>query len=112
MRINGSVASGRLVFSARLRPGGRRVALGARLEVRQGQSLVITPQLQQAIKLLQLSNMELEAYVEGELEKNPLLQRDEPDGAPEERRGERDEPQAEVSHGEVELTDGAGDRSE
>ena len=65
------------------------MALGARLELRQGQSLVITPQLQQAIKLLQLSNMELEAYVEGELERNPLLSReDTPDGAPEERRGE------------------------
>jgi RNA polymerase sigma-54 factor len=53
--------------------------LGQRLEVRQGQGLVITPQLQQAIKLLQLSNMELEAYVEAELERNPLLQRDEPE---------------------------------
>jgi len=52
------------------------------LELRQGQSLVITPQLQQAIKLLQLSNVELEAYVEGELERNPLLARDDPDGGP------------------------------
>jgi len=40
------------------------MALGARLELRQGQSLVITPQLQQAIKLLQLSNLELETFVE------------------------------------------------
>ena len=58
------------------------MALGARLEVRQGQGLVITPQLQQAIKLLQLSNVELEAYIEGELERNPLLVREdrEPDG--------------------------------
>ena len=46
------------------------MALSTRLEIRQGQSLVITPQLQQAIKLLQLSNLELEAYVEGELERN------------------------------------------
>lgn len=37
----------------------------------------MTPQLQQAIKLLQMSNHELEAYVEGELERNPLLERDE-----------------------------------
>jgi len=36
----------------------------------------MTPQLQQAIKLLQMSNFELEAYVEGELERNPLLERD------------------------------------
>ena len=55
------------------------MALGARLEIRQGQGLVITPQLQQAIKLLQLSNLELEAYVEAELERNPLLARDEVD---------------------------------
>lgn len=53
------------------------MALGARLEIRQGQGLVITPQLQQAIKLLQLSNQELDAFVEGELERNPLLQREE-----------------------------------
>ncbi len=52
--------------------------VGQRLEIRQGQGLVITPQLQQAIKLLQLSNQELEAFVEGEMERNPLLQRDEP----------------------------------
>jgi RNA polymerase sigma-54 factor len=52
------------------------MALATRLEIRQGQSLVITPQLQQAIKLLQLSNLELEAYVEGELERNPLLERE------------------------------------
>lgn len=50
--------------------------LGQRLEIRQGQGLVITPQLQQAIKLLQLSNLELEAFVEAELERNPLLQRE------------------------------------
>ena len=55
------------------------MALGARLELRQGQGLVITPQLQQAIKLLQLSNLELEAFVETELERNPLLAREEPD---------------------------------
>ncbi len=56
------------------------MALSPRLEFRQGQSLVITPQLQQAIKLLQLSNIELDAFVEAELERNPLLARDEPDG--------------------------------
>lgn len=50
--------------------------IGQRLEIRQGQGLVITPQLQQAIKLLQLSNLELDAFVEAELERNPLLARD------------------------------------
>ncbi|MHB2167260.1 RNA polymerase factor sigma-54 [Alsobacter sp. R-9] len=52
-----------------------------RLELRQGQSLVMTPQLLQAIKLLQFSSLELMNYVEAELERNPLLERaDDPGG--------------------------------
>ena len=51
------------------------MALTPRLELRQGQSLVMTPQLQQAIKLLQLSNLELGTYLEEELLRNPLLER-------------------------------------
>ncbi|WP_404382732.1 RNA polymerase factor sigma-54 [Caenispirillum salinarum] len=54
------------------------MSLAPSLHLRQTQSLVMTPQLQQAIKLLQLSNMELTAYVEQELERNPLLERAEP----------------------------------
>ena len=53
------------------------MAMTPRLEMRQGQALVMTPQLQQAIKLLQLSNVELQEFVEGELERNPLLEREE-----------------------------------
>lgn len=53
------------------------MALGPRLDMRQSQSLVMTPQLRQAIKLLQSSNMEVIAFVEEELERNPLLERDE-----------------------------------
>ena len=49
------------------------MALGPRLDLRQSQSLVMTPQLQQAIKLLALSNLELEAYLAEALEGNPLL---------------------------------------
>lgn len=52
------------------------MALGQRLDLRQSQSLVMTPQLQQAIKLLQLSNLELGTYVEAELERNVLLERE------------------------------------
>ncbi|NWH08117.1 MAG: RNA polymerase factor sigma-54 [Alphaproteobacteria bacterium] len=63
------------------------MALTPRLEMRQGQSLVMTPQLQQAIKLLQLSNLELSAFVEEELQKNPLLERDEQQGPPDAREG-------------------------
>ena len=56
------------------------MALAQRLELKQGQSLVMTPQLQQAIKLLQLSNLELAEYVESELESNPLLEREDSQG--------------------------------
>jgi RNA polymerase sigma-54 factor len=73
------------------------MALTTKLELRQGQQLVMTPQLQQAIRLLQLSNVELCSFVESELERNPLLEREEV--APEEggatergnRRGEGEE---------------------
>ena len=53
------------------------------LDMRQGQSLVMTPQLQQAIKLLQLSNHELSEFVEAEIERNPLLNKAEEEGAAE-----------------------------
>jgi RNA polymerase sigma-54 factor len=49
------------------------MAMGPRLELRQSQQLVMTPQLQLAIKLLTLTNIELEAYIGEELDKNPLL---------------------------------------
>ncbi len=59
------------------------MALGPRLDLRQSQSLVMTPQLQQAIRLLALSNLEIESFIAEELEKNPLLDsaaEDEPNG--------------------------------
>jgi len=80
--------------------------IGQRLEIRQGQGLVITPQLQQAIKLLQLSNQELDEYVEAELEKNPLLQREEPEAAPEAPRNVTADA-AELSFADAELSDRA-----
>ncbi|MGB0906445.1 MAG: RNA polymerase factor sigma-54 [Maricaulaceae bacterium] len=61
------------------------MAMMPKLQQKQGQSLVMTPQLQQAIKLLQLSNIELTAFVEEQLESNPLLERGTGD---ENRRGE------------------------
>ena len=51
------------------------MGLSQRLVLKQGQSLVMTPQLQQAIKLLQMSNIEIHDYVNDELERNPLLER-------------------------------------
>jgi RNA polymerase sigma-54 factor len=61
------------------------MAMTPRLDQRQSQTLVMTPQLQQAIKLLQLSNLELAEYIDREIEKNPMLDVDE---------GERPEPEA------------------
>jgi RNA polymerase sigma-54 factor len=51
-----------------------------RLELRQSQALVMTPQLQQAIKMLQLSNLELNNFVDAEIQQNPLLERRERTG--------------------------------
>ncbi|MDF7777477.1 RNA polymerase factor sigma-54 [Sphingomonas sp. AOB5] len=50
------------------------MSLAPRLDLRQSQSLVMTPQLQQAIKLLALSNLEIETFIAEEIEKNPLLE--------------------------------------
>jgi RNA polymerase sigma-54 factor len=58
------------------------MALAPRIEIRQSQALVMTPQLQQAIKLLQMSNLELADYVRAEVEKNPLLELAPPAAAP------------------------------
>jgi RNA polymerase sigma-54 factor len=65
------------------------MALTQKLLIRQTQALVMTPQLMQAIKLLQLSNLDLTTYVEGELERNPLLERaNDEEGAPGETENE------------------------
>ncbi|NOT39120.1 MAG: RNA polymerase factor sigma-54 [Alphaproteobacteria bacterium] len=68
------------------------MALTQRLELRQGQSLVMTPQLQQAIKLLQMSNLEVQQFVEQELERNPLLERDDGTASREEQTPETPAP--------------------
>src|SRR3546814_10849025 len=72
-RTSAAVTGAKGLASRRL----SEMAATQRLELRQRQSLVMTPQLQQAIKLLQLSNLELAAEVDRELEQNPLLDRDE-----------------------------------
>lgn len=60
------------------------MALTPRLDIRQSQSLVLTPQLQQAIKMLQLSSAELVDFVAEEVEQNPILEYDEKSAAPDE----------------------------
>ncbi|MFZ5610006.1 MAG: RNA polymerase factor sigma-54 [Pseudomonadota bacterium] len=64
------------------------MALTPRLDLRQSQQLVMTPQLQQAIKLLQLNNIELAAFVAEELERNPLLELAEEEGGASEAASE------------------------
>jgi len=76
------------------------MAIAPRLQQKQSQSLVMTPQLQQAIKLLQLSNIELAAFVEEQLESNPLLERGTGD---ENRRGEESDSQAASDYTEVSM---------
>jgi RNA polymerase sigma-54 factor len=78
------------------------MALSHKLELRQSQSLVMTPQLMQAIKLLQLSNLDLIAYVDAELERNPLLERAEAD----ETDGPAPEPEARESGAASDTSDG------
>ncbi len=58
------------------------MARTAKLVMRQSQSLVMTPQLLQAIKLLQFSNLDLAAFIEEELERNPVLERAEESPGP------------------------------
>lgn len=67
------------------------MALVPRLDLRQVQSLVMTPQLQQAIKLLQMSSLELNQYVEQEVEQNPLLDREDLDGPSDKETGSDDD---------------------
>ena len=54
------------------------MALSAKLQLRQSQSLVMTPQLMQSIQLLQMTHLELERFIDEEIESNPLLERAEP----------------------------------
>ncbi|MGO1119148.1 RNA polymerase factor sigma-54 [Rhodovibrionaceae bacterium A322] len=92
------------------------MAISQRLDLRQSQNLVMTPQLQQAIKLLQLTNQELASFVEGELNDNPLLERDDSQAAVETPLSESDgfsDPLADTSASPSadfdSSSDGAGD---
>ena len=79
-----------------------RIGLSQRLELRQTQALVMTPQLQQAIKMLQLSNLELADFVTAEIEENPLLERGErgaEDGLPAAEAGADRAPTDRVAEG-------------
>ena len=91
------------------------MSLAPRLDLRQSQSLVMTPQLQQAIKLLALSNLEVEAFIAEEIEKNPLLEgsgtSDEESAEPHEEVAESANPDAEPAMADTLLENG-GDANE
>ncbi len=79
------------------------MSLAPRLDLRQSQSLVMTPQLQQAIKLLALSNLEIETFIAEEVERNPLLDAGAGDDGP---------PEPVESGEDFEVRDGPADASE
>ena len=86
------------------------MSLAPRLDLRQSQSLVMTPQLQQAIKLLTLSNLEIEAFIGDALESNPLLEMGE---APQSERGNAEDGEApetprEEREADALIAEGAG----
>ena len=83
------------------------MALSQRLQIRQSQALVMTPQLMQAIKLLQLSNLDLVAYVEAELERNPLLDQSVEDGPAEAETNGASSPDGPPADGESWNANGA-----
>ncbi|MBD0425809.1 RNA polymerase factor sigma-54 [Aquisalinus flavus] len=85
------------------------MALSPKLEMRQGQQLVMTPQLQQAIKLLQLTNLELQEFVETQLLENPFLERDERASKPERGDGAattREDGQSKSADSEISFENG------
>ncbi|MBK8457990.1 MAG: RNA polymerase factor sigma-54 [Phyllobacteriaceae bacterium] len=57
------------------------MALSAKLQLRQSQALVMTPQLMQSIRLLQFTRAELDRFIDEELERNPLVERDDANDA-------------------------------
>jgi len=87
------------------------MALGPRLDLRQSQSLVMTPQLQQAIRLLAASNLELETHIGEALEANPLLEagRQEREDIPGPEPGETGEKAPEEAGSDVLIAAGGGE---
>ena len=79
------------------------MSLAPSLQLRQSQSLVMTPQLQQAIKLLALSNLEIEAFIAEEVERNPLLAADQTDDRATPERGEAEPAGADAGGGDAAL---------
>jgi len=85
------------------------MSLAPRLDLRQSQSLVMTPQLQQAIRLLALSNVELEAFLADEIDKNPLLDATREDEGIAPAAADPPAPDADAALDQSTLDEGGGD---
>ena len=86
------------------------MALEIKQQLKLSQQLIMTPQLQQAIKLLQLSRLELLENLTQEIEANPVLEDlnvEEPDYLPGEIEGQEPSTEVEAPTGEVDLSEGA-----
>lgn len=81
------------------------MAIAPRMEMKQGQSLVMTPQLQQAIKILQFSSVELSEYIEQELERNPMLERVEDENSSDETSTDNND----TNVSEISISEDSGD---
>ncbi|MEM0898999.1 MAG: RNA polymerase factor sigma-54 [Pseudomonadota bacterium] len=81
------------------------MALSTRLNLRQSQSLTVTPQLLQSIKLLQLTHLELERFIADQVEQNPLLENDRSDADDELDRVDRSSSTVSDSSGESALSE-------
>lgn len=88
------------------------MSLAPRLDLRQSQSLVMTPQLQQAIKLLALSNLEIETFIAEEVEKNPLLDTGGGENVAEAPQGEHAAAERDTLADSSELLQGGSDTGE
>lgn len=86
--------------------------VGLKQEFRQSQNLVMTQQLQQSIKLLQLSAVELQEFVDAELEKNPLLTKEEGEAPPAQEAEEGSEERAEAAENASEREHASSENTE
>ncbi len=85
------------------------MSLAPSLQLRQSQSLVMTPQLQQAIRLLACSNLEIEGFIAEEIEKNPLLEAGRTDDMATPERSEKSDA---APDGADAMINGGGDAKE
>lgn len=88
------------------------MVMKASLQLKLGQSLTMTPQLQQAIRLLQLSTLDLQQEIQQALESNPLLEAPEEDDHEEAPSANDDQNQANTSNETVSDTDSDASNSD